>query len=85
MQNKALVTILVPIYNVEKYIAKCLNSLIKQTYNNIEILAIDDGSPDNSKEIVLKFAERDSRIKLISKNNSHFPINYTFYPYLSVH
>lgn len=72
MQNKALVTILVPIYNVEKYIAKCLNSLIKQTYNNIEILAIDDGSPDNSKEIVLKFAERDSRIKLISKNNGGY-------------
>ncbi|EGF35466.1 glycosyltransferase-like protein [Lactobacillus helveticus MTCC 5463] len=67
MQNKALVTVFIPIYNVEKYINKCLTSLINQTYKNIEILAIDDGSPDNSKKIVSEFAKKDSRVKLIEK------------------
>lgn len=72
MQNKSLVTVLIPIYNVEKYVSKCLTSLINQTYKNIEIFAIDDGSPDNSKKIVLKFAEKDSRIKLIEKKNGGY-------------
>lgn len=72
MQNKALVTVFIPIYNVEKYINKCLTSLINQTYKNIEILAIDDGSPDNSKKIVSEFAEKDSRVKLIEKENGGY-------------
>lgn len=66
------VTIIVPIYNVEKYIEKCLNGLLRQTYKNIEILAIDDGSPDNSKNIVREFEKRDSRIKLVSKDNGGY-------------
>lgn len=69
---KAKVTIVVPIYNVEKYISKCLTSLINQTFQDIEIMAVDDGSPDNSKEIVKKFAEKDTRIKLIVKNNGGY-------------
>ena len=63
------VTIIVPIYNVEKYVRKCLISLSNQTYKNIEIWAVDDGSPDNSKEIVEKLEKKDSRIKLIEKEN----------------
>ena len=54
--NNELISIIVPVYNVEKYIAKCLDSLVNQTYLNIEILLIDDGSTDNTKEVVSKIA-----------------------------
>lgn len=57
------ITVIVPTYNVEKYIGKCLKSLLKQTYKNFEILAVDDGSPDNSKEIIQKYQKIDNRIK----------------------
>ena len=56
------VSIIVPCYNVEKYIERCLNSLINQEYSNIEILCIDDGSKDNTKKIIKNFLEKDSRI-----------------------
>lgn len=65
----SLVTIVVPIYNVEKYLEKCLNSIIKQTYKNLEIICVDDGSPDNSIEILNIFAKKDSRIKIIRQEN----------------
>ena len=63
------VTIIVPVYNVEKYIERCLNNLINQTLKDIEILIINDGSPDNSIEICEKFAKNDTRIKIYSKEN----------------
>lgn len=66
------ITVIIPIYNVEKYIAKCLTSLIEQTYTNFEILAIDDGSPDNSNAIVQEYMKKDSRIKLIEKENGGY-------------
>ena len=66
------VSIIVPIYNVEKYVSKCLDSLIRQTFSDIEILAVSDGSPDNSKEIVLKYAEKDKRVKFIEKENGGY-------------
>lgn len=62
-----LISIIVPVYNVEKYIDKCIDSLIKQTYKNIEIIIIDDGSTDNSSEIVANY--KDKRIKVIHKKN----------------
>lgn len=68
----AKVTILVPMYNVEKYVSKCLKSLISQTYKDIEIWAVNDGSPDNSREVVLRYAKKDSRIKLIDKSNGGY-------------
>lgn len=64
-----IVTIIVPIYNVEKYLKECIESLLNQTYKNIEIIAIDDGSTDNSLSIISKFAESDDRIKVISRTN----------------
>lgn len=64
-----LISIIVPVYNVEKYIKKCLNSLIKQTYKNIEIIIVNDGSSDNSLSICQKFAEEDKRIKIITQEN----------------
>ncbi|MDO5564038.1 MAG: glycosyltransferase [Eubacteriales bacterium] len=63
------VSIVVPIYNREKFLDKCINSLINQTYNNIEILLIDDGSKDNSFFVCKKYASIDNRIVLIKKEN----------------
>ena len=68
-EKDRLVSIIVPVYNVEKYLSKCIEILINQTYTNIEILLINDGSTDNSKKICEQFKEKDSRIKLINKEN----------------
>lgn len=65
-----LVSIIVPMYNVERYISKCLSSLINQTYTNIEILLIDDGSSDNSTQIVENMSYNRPYIKLIKQENS---------------
>lgn len=64
-----LVSVIVPVYNVEKYIKKCLNSIINQTYKNLEIILVDDGSPDNCPQICDEYAKKDSRIKVIHKAN----------------
>lgn len=63
------VSIIVPVYNVEKYLSKCLDSLLSQTLKDIEIICINDGSTDNSLGILKKFAKKDSRIKIIDKQN----------------
>ena len=68
-ENNRLISIIVPIYNVEKYLSKCIESLLNQTYTNIEILLVNDGSTDNSKKICEQFKGKDSRIKLINKEN----------------
>ncbi len=64
-----LVSIIVPVYNTERQLAKCLNSLINQTLKDIEIILVDDGSPDNSPAICDEYAKNDSRIKVIHKEN----------------
>ena len=66
---KDLITVVIPIYNVEKYLERCIKSIINQTYKNIEILLVNDGSPDNSKEIMEKYKENDKRIKCFYKKN----------------
>lgn len=58
-----MISIIIPVYNVEAYIDSCLESLIEQTYQDIEIIVIDDGSTDKTKEHVMKFAETDYRVK----------------------
>lgn len=63
------VSIIVPVYNVEKYLEKCLESIINQTYQNIEIMLINDGSIDSSNDICLKYLKIDKRIILINKQN----------------
>ena len=65
----AKVSIIVPVYNVEKYLDRCLNSLINQTLKDIEIILVDDESPDNCPEMCDNYAENDSRIKVIHKKN----------------
>lgn len=65
----SLISIIVPVYNTENYLEKCLLSLVNQTYKNIEIIIIDDGSPDNSMNIIQKFVLADNRAKVISQKN----------------
>lgn len=64
-----LISVIVPIYNVEKYLSKCIDSIISQTYTNLEIILVDDGSTDDSKTIAEKYLEKDKRIKLYHKEN----------------
>lgn len=68
IQNEKI-SIIVPIFNVEKYLDKCVASIINQTYTNLEIILVDDGSPDNCPKICDKWAETDNRIKVIHKSN----------------
>ena len=63
------ISVIVPIYNVEKYLKRCLESILNQTYTNIEIILVDDGSTDNSGIICDKYAEKDERIIIIQKEN----------------
>lgn len=69
MVNDVLVSVIIPVYNVEKYIDKCINSVLNQSYRNIEIILIDDGSTDSSGEICEEYAQKDNRIIVIHKQN----------------
>jgi len=69
MNENVLVSIIVPIYKVENYLEKCLESIIAQTYNNLQIILIDDGSPDSCGEICDEYALKDSRIIVIHQKN----------------
>lgn len=63
------ISIVVPIYKVEEYINRCIDSILNQTHKNIEIILVDDGSPDNSGKICDEYAKKDKRIKVIHKKN----------------
>ena len=67
MKFNALVSVIIPVYNVEKYLKRCIKSIINQTYKNIEIILVNDGSTDNSYRICQKFSEKDTRIVLLNK------------------
>lgn len=64
-----LVTVIIPVYQVEKYLEDCIKSIIRQTYGELEIILVDDGSTDNSPQICDQYAQMDSRIKVIHKAN----------------
>lgn len=66
---KDIVTVIVPVFKAEKYIKRCLESISNQTYHNIEVIVVDDGSPDNSLQLCKECAERDERIKIIHQEN----------------
>lgn len=68
-QNNDLISIVIPIYNVEKYLKRCVDSVINQTYKNLEIILVDDGSTDNCGKICDEYAKKDKRIKVIHKKN----------------
>lgn len=67
--NMSLVSVVVPIYKVENYICRCIDSIVGQTYRNLEIILVDDGSPDNCPVICDEYAKKDARIKVIHKMN----------------
>ena len=64
-----LVSVIIPAYNIERYISRCLDSIMAQTYNNLEIIVIDDGSKDQTAEILDDYQKRDSRIIVVHKEN----------------
>lgn len=64
------VSVIIPVYNVEKYLTKCLESVVGQTYSELEIICVNDGSPDNSEAILRDFAGRDKRIRIITQQNT---------------
>lgn len=64
-----LISVVVPVYNVEKYLNRCIESIVNQTYKNLEIILVDDGSTDSSQMICDEWAEKDKRIKVIHKKN----------------
>lgn len=68
MRNE-LISVIVPIYNVEKYLHRCVDSILGQTYHNLEIILIDDGSPDNCSIICDEYAQKDYRIRVVHKTN----------------
>lgn len=67
--EEALISVIVPVYNVAKYLKKCIESILNQSYHNLEIILVDDGSNDESSIICDMYAERDSRIKVVHKEN----------------
>ncbi len=69
MKNKPNVSIVVPIYNVELYLEKCVDSLLAQTMSNIEIILVDDGSTDGSRRICEKYSKVDQRVQVINQQN----------------
>ena len=64
-----LISVIVPVYKVEKYLDRCVESIVNQTYRNLEIILVDDGSPDNCGAMCDVWAAKDSRIKVIHKKN----------------
>ena len=68
-ESKALISIIVPIYNVENYLRQCLDSIVSQTYQNFECLRINDGSPDNSEDICREYVAKDARFRYFEKEN----------------
>ena len=65
-----LISVVVPIYKVEEYLQRCVDSIINQTYKNLEIILVDDGSPDSCPKMCDNFAKQDKRIKVIHKINA---------------
>ena len=64
-----MISVIVPVYKVEKYLRKCVDSILSQTYTDFELLLIDDGSPDGCPQICDEYAGRDSRVRVIHKAN----------------
>ncbi len=69
IDQQPLISIIMPVYNVERYLEDSIESIIKQTYHNIEVICINDGSTDSSLEILESYAKHDSRIRIISQEN----------------
>ena len=80
--NNSMISVIVPVYNVEKYLSKCLDSIINQTYKNLEIICVDDGSTDSSPMILEEYAKKDARIKVVEQLNA-FELSGDFVSFVS--
>ena len=69
-EMNSLISVIVPIYNAEKYLDRCIQSIINQKYKELEIILVDDGSKDSSLEICKSYADKDNRINVIHKENA---------------
>lgn len=69
-EKSPIISIIVPVYNAERFLARCLDSLVNQTYPNLEIICVNDGSTDHSREILEQYAANDTRINVLNKKNS---------------
>jgi len=69
MQQDILVSVIVPVYNVEEYLGRCVDSILAQTYTNLEVILVDDGAKDSSGAICDEYAARDARVRVIHKEN----------------
>ena len=69
MDNSTLVSVIIPVFNVEKYLSNCVNSVLNQSYTNLEVILVDDGSTDNSGSLCDEFQRRDDRVKVYHKPN----------------
>ena len=84
-----LISIVIPVYNVASYLPKCLESVIRQTYENLEIIIVDDGSTDNGLDICKQYQSSDNRIKVYHKENGglsdarNYGINYATGKYIT--
>ena len=67
--DTAKISVIVPVYKVEPYLDKCISSIVNQTYKNLEIILVDDGSPDNCPAMCDAWAEKDSRIRVLHQRN----------------
>ena len=65
------VSVIIPVYNAEKYLEECLDSLLRQTFTDMEIICVDDGSTDSSAEILKRFQEKDRRIRVLFQENQY--------------
>ena len=67
--NTSKISVIVPVYKVEPYLRRCIDSILAQTYTNLEIILIDDGSPDNCPVVCDEYERKDSRVRVIHKEN----------------
>lgn len=70
MKEQPLISVIIPVYNVERYLAQCLDSVINQTYSNLEIICVNDGSEDSSLTILQQYASNDARVRILDKKNA---------------
>ena len=70
MKNTPLISVVIPVYNAEKFLSKCLEHLIHQTYQNLEIIIVDDGCTDNTADVYNHYAKLDKRIKILNQKNA---------------
>ena len=68
-EKSPLISVIVPVYKVEKYLPTCLDSLLAQTYQNFELIVVNDGSPDGCWQIMQRYAAQDARVRIFNKEN----------------